>query len=305
MAGRGDPLDLPAMTDPRLDVLKTYKLFVDGKFPRSESGRSWPVEGPRGRVVAHVCLASRKDLREAVEAARKAQPGWSAATPYLRGQILYRMAEMMEGKRRELAEAISCVSGNTTPAGKRADAEVAAAIDRVVHYAGWADKFSQVLGCHNPVAGPYYNFTVAEASGVVAVVPPDACPLLGLLGLAAPALCAGNTVVALSSNANPIPAAVLGEVCATSDLPAGVFNILTGRRGELLKFIAEHRDIDAVHAANLADDENETLRLGAAENLKRVRTREKVEFHDAAACQSPWWIEPLVEMKTVWHPSSS
>lgn len=296
------------MADPaRIDVLKTYKLFVDGKFPRSESGRTWEITDAKGRLLAHVCRASRKDLREAVEAARKAQAGWSNATAYLRGQILYRMAEMMEGKRGELAAAIAATTkgaGGGAGATKAADAEVTASIDRLVHYAGWSDKFSQVLGCHNAVSGPYYNFTIAEATGVVACVPPDEYPLLALVSLIAPALCAGNTVVTLASNTNPIPAGVLGEVCATSDVPAGVINILTGQRPELLKFIAEHRDIDAIHAANLTAGEGETLRLGSAENLKRVRVRDGVNFRDNGACQSPWWIEPTVEMKTVWHPAS-
>ncbi|CAG0955524.1 NAD/NADP-dependent betaine aldehyde dehydrogenase [Phycisphaerales bacterium] len=287
----------------RLDVLKTYKLFIDGKFPRSESGRSWLVSNAKGRVVAHACRASRKDLRDAVEAARKAQPGWAAATAYLRGQILYRMAEMLEGKRRELAEAILATGAAGTARG--AAREVAVAIDRLVHYAGWSDKFSQALGCHNPVSGPYYNFTIAEPSGVIAVVPPDESPLLALVSLAAPALCAGNTVVALCSGTNPIPAAVLGEVCATGDLPPGVLNLLTGEREELLKFISEHRDIDGVHAANLRADQAATLRLGAAENLKRVTVRERVDWFDESQCHSPWWIEPLVEMKTVWHPASA
>ncbi|GJQ28484.1 MAG: aldehyde dehydrogenase [Phycisphaerae bacterium] len=289
----------------RLDVLKTYKLYIDGKFPRSESGRTWAVADARGRVLAHVSRASRKDLREAVEAARKAQPGWGGATAYLRGQILYRMAEMLEGKREELAAAIAAAHGATPKALRTAQREVSAAIDRLVHFAGWADKFSQVLGCHNPVAGPYYNFTIAEPTGVVAVVPPDEASLLALVSLAAPALCAGNAVVALCSGANPIPAAVLGEVCATSDLPPGVLNILTGTRDELLKFIAEHRDVDAVHAANLTAGEAETLRLGAAENLKRVRVRAGVDWNDVGECHTPWWIEPLVEMKTIWHPSSA
>ena len=298
---------------PRLDVLKTYKLFIDGKFPRTESGRSWPVRSgiaARGKktndspVVAHLCLASRKDLREAVEAARKVQPGWAHATAYNRGQILYRMAEMMEGKRRELEEAVALVAINgKKPTARAAAAEVEAAIDRLVCFAGWADKFGQELGCNTPVSGPFYNFTVPEATGVVAVLPPDEHPLLGLIALAAPALCAGNTVITLASEANPIPAAVLGEVCATSDVPGGVFNILTGTRDELVSFIAGHRDIDAIHAAGLPDEHATKLRAGAAENLKRVVTHADADFNSAAAT-SPWWIEPFVEMKTIWHPAA-
>jgi acyl-CoA reductase-like NAD-dependent aldehyde dehydrogenase len=288
----------------RLDVLKTYKLFIDGKFPRTESGRSWEVRDGRGRVAAHVCLASRKDLRDAVEAARRSQPGWGSSAPLLRGQILYRVAEMMEGKRDELAKAIATVPPMRRPRFTPRD-EVEAAIDRVVHFAGWADKFSQVLGCHNPVAGPFHNFTVAEPVGVVAVVAPDEFSLLAMVTLAAPALCAGNTVVVLCGNANPIPAAVWAEACATGDVPPGVVNVLTGHRSELLRYVAEHRDIDAVHAANLAEPEAELLRLGTAENLKRVRVHRGLDFTDNAQCHSPWLIEPLVEMKTIWHPSSA
>lgn len=301
----------------RLEVSKTYKLFIDGKFPRSESGRTVAVTDPRGRVVAHVCHASRKDLRDAVSAARKTLPGWRGATAYLRGQILYRMAEMMEGKRGELAAAL-VVGGEKPAAAKR---EVAATIDRLVAYAGWADKFAQVLGCNNAVAGPYYNFTVPEPTGVVAVVAPDAPGLLGLVSLCAPALCAGNAVVAVvgADGGQPIAAAVLAEVFATSDLPGGVLNLLTGTRDELVPVIAGHRDIDAVLAAGVSADQARVLREGAAENVKRVKvlghtapgnkgarvTRGEVDWFDAAACESPWWIEPVVEMKTIWHPSAA
>lgn len=287
------------MTD-RLEVTKTYKLFIDGKFPRSESGRSLVVKDAKGRVHAHMCHASRKDLRDAVVAARKALPGWSGSTAYLRGQILYRIAEMMEGKSDELAGAIR-VTGVSSAAAKK---EVAAAVDRFVAFAGWADKYAQVLGCNNAVAGPYYNFTVPEPTGVIAVVAPDHVPLLGLVSLIAPAICAGNTVVALASEANPVPAAVLGEVIATSDVPAGVVNVLTAPRSELVSVISGHRDIDAVYAAGIDEEHARTLREGAAENVKRVRIRRDVDWFDTAACHSPAWIEPLVEMKTIWHPSA-
>ena len=294
------------MPETRLDVLKTYKLYIDGQFPRSESGRTLEVKDAKGGTLAHVARGSRKDLRDAVEAARKAQTGWAGATAYLRAQIMYRMAEMMEGKRAEFASALAAVGGK--PAKGRAKAskpdEVSAAIDRLVHYAGWADKYAQVLGCNNPVSGPYYNFTITEPTGVVAVVAPDESPLLALVSLLAPAVCAGNTVVAVASAANPIPAAILGEVFATSDVPPGVINILTGDRAELIPFIAGHRDIDAVHAANLDAAQATTLREGAAENIKRVTTRDGVDWLDTNQCQSPWWIEPFVEMKTVWHPAS-
>jgi acyl-CoA reductase-like NAD-dependent aldehyde dehydrogenase len=294
----------------RLEVLKTYKLFIGGAFPRSESGRSVVFKGSNGTPVAHLSHASRKDLRDAVEAARKAFTGWSNATAYNRGQVMYRMAEMMEGKRVEFADLIAAGSrarprsGRKTPArnGLSPAKEVEAAIDRLVCFGGWADKYAQVLGCNNPVAGPYYNFTVPEPTGVVGIVAPDEAPLLALISLIAPVMCAGNAVVALASEKNPLPGAVLGEVCATSDVPAGVVNILTGLRAELVPHFSSHRDIDALHAAGVAADHAKTIREGAAENVKRVTVREKVDWL-ADDCQSPWWIEPFVEMKTIWHPS--
>lgn len=298
----------------RLEVTKTYKLFIGGAFPRSESGRSIAISDHGGGVAAHISHASRKDLRDAVEAARKAQSGWANATAYNRGQVLYRMAEMLEGKRHEFVALIGEGTKVRRHAGakgkKKADEmalspewEVEAAIDRLVCFGGWADKYSQVLGCNNPVAGPYYNFTVPEPTGVVGVVAPDEPSLLGLISLIAPVLCSGNTVVALASQVNPLPGAVLGEVCATSDVPAGVINLLTGVREELASHFSSHRDIDALHAAGLTPDQARVLREGAADNVKRVTVREGVNWLDDQACTSPWWIEPFVEMKTIWHPS--
>ncbi len=298
----------------RLEVTKTYKLYIDGKFPRSESGRSMIVT--HGTTSVHVCKASRKDYRDAVEAARKAQAGWAGSTAYLRGQILYRIAEMLEGKRDELValaepEAQARV-GRTTTKGVRsaknprphtAAAEVQASIDRVICYAGWADKYAQVLGCNNPVSGPFYNFTVPEPTGVVAVIAPDSPSFLGLVSLLAPAICSGNTAICVASETNPLPALVLGEACATGDVPPGVVNILSGERAELLKVIAGHRDTDAIHAANLPAGDAAALREGVAENLKRVTIREVADWY-SADCNSPWWIEPMVEMKTIWHPAS-
>lgn len=310
----------------RLEVIKTHKLFINGQFPRSESGRSLLVKGADGSVVAHACMASRKDLRDAVVAARAAQDGWAKRSAYNRGQILYRMAEMMEGKRAEFVEILSdalAASATRTrtklaaekrtskPATKSQspspDAEVTASIDRLVAFAGWADKFSQVLGCHNGVNGPYYNFTVAEATGVVGVVAPDSPGLLALVSLMAPAMCSGNTVVAISGEQAPLAACVLGEVCGTSDVPAGVVNILTGSREELIPHIAEHREMDAIVAANVPQPVAEALRLGSANNLKRVLVRDidAPAWYSADACESPWWIEPTVEMKTIWHPSAA
>lgn len=294
----------PAAADARVPVLKTYKLFLNGQFPRSESGRTLDALDGRGRLLAHVCRGSRKDLREAVVAARGAAPSWARRTAYNRGQILYRMAEMLEGRAEELVAALTaCTAGGAS----RARSEVSAAVDRLVSYGGWADKFAQVLGSRNPVAGPYYNFTVPEPTGVVAVVAPDAEPLLGLISLIAPPLCAGNVVVALGSQQRPVPTALLGEICATSDVPPGVLNLLTGLREELLPVIAGHRGVDAIHAAVEERAERRTLQLGAAENLKRVTVRDagELDWYDASACHSPYWIEPFLEYKTIWHPSAT
>jgi len=324
----------------RLEVAKTYKLFIGGAFPRSESGRSLPITGADGSVIAHISHASRKDLRDAVEAARKAQAGWAAATAYNRGQVLYRMAEMLEGKKAELVEAGTQARRHAGTQRKKVEKkaagrvareatvsplkEVEAAIDRLVCFGGWADKYAQVLGCNNPVSGPFYNFTVPEPSGVVGVVAPDSPALLGLVSLIAPAICAGNTVVALGSESAPLPAAIFGEVCATSDVPAGVINILTGKRDELVPHFSSHREIDAIHAAGVSAEQAKALREGAAGNVKRVtvlggpvetgpgRTRKgvtananRVDWFDDDQLHSPWMIEPMVEMKTIWHPSGA
>ncbi len=290
----------------RLNVTKTYKLFIGGAFPRSESGRSLKVAAADGRVAAHLCRASRKDLREAVEAARAAQAKWATATAYLRAQVLYRLAEMMEGKRKELEEAVEIGGGIEGSRDRGIEGEVARAIDRVVHYAGWADKYPQVLGCANPVAGPYHNFTVPEPVGVMGVVCPDGAPLLSLVSLVAPAVCAGNACVVLASERSPVAACVLAEAIATSDVPGGVVNILTGLREELVPHFASHRGIDAIHAAGVSEEHRRTLELGAAENLKRVRVwHPEPDWRDDAACESPWWIEAFVEFKTVWHPSGA
>ncbi len=288
----------------RIPVLKTYKLYVNGSFPRSESGRSLPVKAPDGKVLAHICHASRKDLRDAVGAAHKAAGGWSRRTAYNRGQILYRLGEMLEGKGEEFAAAIKSVSGCPIRAARK---EVEASVDRLVGYAGWADKYAQVLGCNNPIAGPFYNFTVPEGTGTVAVVCPDEPYLLGLVSLLAPAICGGSAAVVVACEQAALVASLFGEVCATSDVPAGVVNILTGPRADLLPWIAGHREINAIHAANLDEDDARALRMGAAENIKRIEIREvdDAAWYDADGCESPWWIEPFVEMKTIWHPSAT
>jgi acyl-CoA reductase-like NAD-dependent aldehyde dehydrogenase len=295
----------------RLDILKTYKLFIDGKFPRSESGRTTTILNSKGQPLAYTSRASRKDLREAVEAARRAQAGWSSSTAYLRAQIIYRIAEMLEGRRAELVESLQSVGSPVAKkAGKSASnktisaaQEVTLSIDRLVHYAGWADKYAQVLGCNNPVAGPHYNFTVPEPTGVVAVIAPDHLPLLGLVSLLAPVVCSGNAAVLVSGQKNPLPAVVFGEIVATSDVPPGVVNILTGDHAELIPFIAGHRDIDGIHAAATGESAA-ALRAGIAENIKRVVIRDRVDY-TSDDCESAWWIEPFVEMKTIWHPASA
>jgi acyl-CoA reductase-like NAD-dependent aldehyde dehydrogenase len=288
----------------RLDVLKTYKLFIGGAFPRTESGRSEPIIASDGRVLGHSCKASRKDLREAVVAARKALPAWSGATAYNRGQILYRMAEMLEGKRAEVAGLLESVRANSggSAAGLSPQREVELAVDRLVAFAGWSDKFAQVLGSQNPVAGPYWNISTPEPTGVIGVVPGAAEPaLLAMVTLAAPALCVGNCVLIITQ-ANPAVASVLGEVMATSDLPAGAANILTGSLDELVPVLAGHRDVDGIHAGAVGGELSKAIGAGVAENLKRVKIRPKIDHADASACHGPSWIEPFVEFKTVWHP---
>jgi len=278
----------------RLTVTKTYKLAIGGKFPRTESGRSTPVHDASANLVAHVCRASRKDVRDAVEAASKAQPAWGEATAFLRSQVLYRLAEMMEGKRDELAGAI----------GKGGEQEVDTAIDRTVHFAGWCDKYAQVMGGSNPVAGPYHNFTVPFPTGVVGVICADQPCLLGLITLVTPVIAAGNACVVLAGETNPVPALVLAEAVATSDLPAGVVNTLSGFRDELVEHFAAHRGINAIHAAGVSDEHRAMLRLGAADNLKRVCVRDGVDFFDDQQCEGSDWIDPFVEFKTIWHPSA-
>jgi acyl-CoA reductase-like NAD-dependent aldehyde dehydrogenase len=306
----------------RLQVVKTYKLFINGAFPRSESGRSLAVESAAGEVIAHVSHGSRKDLRDAVEAAAAAQPKWGNATAYNRGQVLYRMAEMMEGKREEFIEGLRLgvrgLGESDSRGSKRKlqdsrlkpQAEVDAAIDRLICFAGWADKYAQVLGCSNPVAGPYYNLTIPEPTGVVGVIAPpqgNGPALLGLISLIAPPLCAGNTIVAIADDNAMIPAAIFGEVCATSDIPPGVINIITSKRSELIDHLARHRNVNAISAANLPREQSTILKSGIAENLKRVHIAaiDDDDWFDPHTCESPWTIERFVEMKTIWHPSAT
>ena len=259
----------------RLPVRKTYKLYVGGAFPRSESGRTYEVDG------ANVALGSRKDLRDAVRAARGAFPKWAGMTAYNRGQVLYRVAEMMEGRKAEFAE----LTGD--------EAEVNEAVDRWVWYAGWADKLAQVLGSSNPVAGPYFNFTVPEPTGIVGIVAPEEPALVGLVSRLAPAVVGGNVAVVIASEHRPLAAVTLAEVLATSDVPGGVVNLLTGRKRELAPVLAAHMDVNALDLAGAEGDAAELERL-AADNVKRIARN--------GDGQSPWHAAAYLELKTVWHP---
>jgi acyl-CoA reductase-like NAD-dependent aldehyde dehydrogenase len=281
--------------EPRVPIHRTAKLFVGGMFPRSESGRSYEVFAHDGRPLAYAAQASRKDVRDAVAVARAAQPGWAALTAYLRGQILYRVAEIMEGRREQFRSEL-LAAGASDP-----DRGVDAAIDRWVWYAGWADKIAQVAGSANPVAGPYFNFTVPEPTGVVAIVAPPDQSLLGLVSRLAPAIVSGNTAVVLASEAAPLSAVSLAEVLATSDVPGGVVNILTGRTAELVPWLAGHLDVNAIDVTGVPTDLLPEVERLAAENVKRVhRGPEGDPF--AAVAQSPYEITALTEFKTVWHP---
>ena len=285
-------------TDDRIEVRKTYKLFIGGAFPRSESGRTYPISGHDGEFIANLAQASRKDLRDAVVAARKAQPGWADATAYNRGQILYRIAEMLEGRRAQFVAEVATSEGIDE---RSADAQVSAAIDRWVWYAGWSDKLSQVLGAANPVAGPYFNFSVPEPSGVIGVIAPPSSSLLGLVSVIAPVIVSGNTCVVIASTQRPLPAITFAEVLATSDLPGGVVNLLTGEVPELAPWLASHHDVDALDLAGangLADD----LERSAADTVKRVLRRTATE-PDWSAAPDLSRMTAFLEIKTVWHPT--
>jgi acyl-CoA reductase-like NAD-dependent aldehyde dehydrogenase len=285
-------------SDRRVPVRKTYKLYIGGSFPRSESGRSYPISSAKGEFLANAAWASRKDVRDAVKAARAAVAGWSGATAYNRGQILYRIAEMLEGRRRQFVEEVRDAEGVKRTG---ADQLVAAAIDRLVWYAGWADKVAQVYGSANPVAGPYFNLTTPEPTGVVGIIAPPDSSLLGLVSVVAPAITTGNTVVVLASEDRPLPAITLAEVLATSDLPGGVVNLLTGKVAETAPWLAGHMDVNALDLTGAPPELAATLEVTAAENLKRV-----LRPADGAV---DWFADPgtgrlfaLLEAKTVWHP---
>jgi acyl-CoA reductase-like NAD-dependent aldehyde dehydrogenase len=283
----------------RLLITKTPKCYVGGAFIRSESGRVAALHDASGAFFANIPLCTRKDLRNAVEAAAKAGPGWAKRSAFNRGQILYRLAEMMEARNIELADAVAL--GGTSKAD--ASREVAASIERVVHYAGWTDKYEQILGSVNPVASAHFNFTVTEPMGIIGVIAPDDAPLLALVSLILPAITSGNCVVALASSTQPYPSILLGEMMATSDLPGGVVNLLTGLRSEMLPTFATHEHLRALSGAVDAAD-RKTLKLGAAESVKRVRLLKAEVPIDwfADKMQGVEKIRSLIEFKTTWHP---
>jgi acyl-CoA reductase-like NAD-dependent aldehyde dehydrogenase len=274
----------------RIDVKKTYKLFINGAFPRSESGRTYEIKNAKGVFIANPCLASRKDLKDAVVAARAAQPGWNKASAYNKGQILYRIAEILEGRRAQFVDEIVVVTGATK---SKAEKEVTDSVDRLVWYAGWSDKISSLSGALNPVAGPYYNFTVPESMGVIAAIAPEAPSLLGLIDAIAPIIVGGNTVVVLASTKAPLSAMSFAEVIATSDVPAGVVNILSGKKDEIAPWMASHMDIDGFDISGLTAKSHGAIRIAGAENLKRIYSFKSAD---------PGRILAFLENKTVWHP---
>ena len=276
----------------RLEVKKTYKLYIGGAFPRSESGRTYEVQDKNGAFIANACLASRKDLRDAVVAARAAVSTWASASAYNRGQILYRIAEMVEGRRDQFINEISSSDGIST---KQAEIEVLAAIDRWVWYAGWSDKLSALAGSTNPVSGPYYNFSIPEPMGVVGAIAPEEHSLLGLVDAIAPIIVSGNTCIVLASSRAPLSAITFAEVLATSDLPHGVCNVLTGSKEELAPWFASHMDINALDISGIDEPSLiSDLKAAGAENLKRI--------HSFSQAQNPQRILAFMEVKTIWHP---
>ncbi|MDQ1676087.1 MAG: hypothetical protein QOC93_1231 [Actinomycetota bacterium] len=282
----------------RLGVRKTYKLYLGGTFPRSESGRSYSVSGASGEFLANAALGSRKDVRDAVVAARAAFGGWSGATAYNRGQVLYRVAELLEGRRDQFAAEVATSEGLSAAEALRV---VDAAVDRWVWYAGWTDKIAQVHGGANPVAGPYLNISTPEPTGVVGVVAPRESSLLGLVSVVAPAVATGNTTVVLASETRPLPAVTLAEVLATSDVPGGVINLITGRVAETAPRLASHRDVNAIDLTGAPADLATALEVAAADNLKRVLRRPPSE-PDWTADPGLGRLTAYLETKTVWHP---
>ena len=281
----------------RLDVKKTYKLYLGGKFPRSESGRYLPAKSAKGEPLDNFAYASRKDFRDAVVAARAAFDGWNKASAYNRGQILYRVAEMLQNRASGL---VAEIARSTNVSAAKAKREVTLAIDRLVHFAGWTDKYSQVFSSVNPVASSHFNFTTPEPTGVVIVLASDEPSLLALVSLVAPVILSGNTAIVVASEKFPLPAATFAEILATSDLPGGVVNILTGKRAELVPHIATHMDVNAIVDGAGDPEISAKLQAGVATNLKRYSNHAADWF--SAKVEDPYWILDTVEFKTAWHP---
>ena len=286
--------------DVRVPVAKTYKIYIDGKFPRTESGRYFALEDGKGRVIANVCRGSRKDFRNATVAARKAQAGWAGTNAYLRGQILYRIAEMLEGRREQFIAELKLQG----MAQRTALKEVDASIDRLIYFAGWADKYQQVFSAVNPVASSHFNFSVLEPTGVVSIIAPDESGLLGLIANVAPTIVGGNTCVVLASESMPLSAVSFAEVLHASDVPAGVVNILTGLRSELTEQFASHMDVNAIVFCDGASNTARTIQEAASDNIKRVVARGDVDWNSDSS-QHPYLIRDTQEVKTTWHPIGS
>jgi acyl-CoA reductase-like NAD-dependent aldehyde dehydrogenase len=281
----------------RLDVLKTYKIYIDGKFPRTESGRYYILKGEDGNQLANICLSSRKDFREAIVAARKAQQGWAGKTAYNKGQILYRIAEVLEGRKAQFIDELIQQGAKKQEAAD----EVNLSIDRLVHYAGWSDKFMQIFSSVNPVESSHFNFSVPEPTGVVSIIAAENSGLIGLVSVIAPAIVGGNTVVVLASESKPLCAISFAEVLQTSDVPSGVVNILTGAAAELHTHFSSHMDVNAISYSQGTDEQSKTIQTNAALNVKRVHDYRKCDWMNPSR-QGPYFIMDLQEIKTTWHP---
>ena len=282
----------------RIEVLKTYKIFIGGKFPRTESGRFFPLKNKDGDLLANICLSSRKDFRNAVVPARNTQKGWENTTALNKGQILYRIAEILEGRKSQFIEEL-ILTGSSKSQSKK---EVEQSIDRLIYYAGWSDKFQQIFSSVNPVASNHFNFSVPQAMGVISVIAPNAFSLLGLVSIVAPIIVGGNTCIVLSSEKNPMVSISFAEVLNTSDVPHGVVNILTGEKKELINHFASHKDVNAIIYCGDNNEEIKEIERVSVENLKRVRIYKREKWDDKIS-QSPYFIEKCQEIKTTWHPT--
>ena len=281
----------------RLDIQKTYKLYIGGKFPRTESGRYYPINSIKGNLIANICLASRKDFRNAVVAARTAQSSWAKQSALNKGQVIYRIAEMLEGRKEQFIDEL-IAQGETI---KSAKAEVNTSIDRLVYYAGWSDKYQQIFSAVNPVASPHFNFSNVEPVGVVSIIAPEKQGLLGLVSVMAPAIVGGNTVIILASETKPLTAISFAEVLNSSDVPSGVVNILTGKREELVSHMASHMDVNAILYCGNEENYIKMINESASTNVKRTIFYKRNDWSNAE-CESPYFIEKLQEIKTTWHP---